>query len=285
MELDYSNCEHLSFIYESGITICESCGMEIKQRFLENKEWRDSKEDMRNSNIKYQDSMNFFKQIEEMGYSQDILDGVSDTYSLLTSQKIYRGGMKNAILVSCLYHVIKLNFVKEKDVVFDDILKKFNCIDKKTLMKGLKIVNIKFSKDVNINKYVITTGDLIKSYLIKLNDKYCKSCQNKATHSIKNELFSTHCKEHKSENHVHTVEYQYKIITDLYEKLKSKSKIMLRSRSQSIASSIIYYYYTTIKTDSTIFNIKEYISKINLSELTIHKLIKEFSKFNLTFEK
>jgi hypothetical protein len=63
----------------------------------------------------------------------------------------------------------------------------------------------------------------------------------------------------------------------LYEKIKNKSAIINRSRPQSVTSSLIYFFLCK-KLGSNNVNIKDFIKKVKLSELTINKISKEIAK-------
>ena len=66
-------------------------------------------------------------------------------------------------------------------------------------------------------------------------------------------------------------------IVCLYEKIKNKSSMINRSRPQSVSSSLIYYYICKKKGSNNV-NIKDFVKKVNLSELTINKISKEINK-------
>ena len=116
-------------------------------------------------------------------------------------------------------------------------------LDKKIILKGLKHVNLNSPKNSNIVNRYITPIELVNEYITKFN----------------------HIEEDKQ------------VITDIYEKIKSKSSIINRSRPQSVASSLIYYHFSK-KFGSNNFSIKDFIKKIKLSELTVNKISKEIAR-------
>jgi transcription initiation factor TFIIIB Brf1 subunit/transcription initiation factor TFIIB len=61
-------------------------------------------------------------------------------------------------------------------------------------------------------------------------------------------------------------------VLDLYEQIKNKSVKLNRSRPNSIASSIIYYW---IQKNKKNININEFTKLVNLSKMTIDKIIKD----------
>ena len=58
------------------------------------------------------------------------------------------------------------------------------------------------------------------------------------------------------------------------QNIKNKSSIINRSRPQSVASSLIYFFLCKIKGANNV-NIKDFVKKVKLSELTINKIVKE----------
>ena len=61
-------------------------------------------------------------------------------------------------------------------------------------------------------------------------------------------------------------------VIDLYKKIKNRSSKINRSRPQSVASALTYFWICYKGLDITL---KEFASKTDLSELTIDKLAKE----------
>jgi len=271
-------CLHKNKINDSGFLLCETCGLEIKESVVYAKNWKNTRTDKQCVNKSASYDTNFFSEIESLGYNNEIIEKTIEIFYKVTSGKVYRGNMKNALIIASLYHILKNNSeIDDEKVLFNDISEKFS-IDKKCIMKGLKITNLKLSKENN-SKY-ITVKDLILSFLHKLNQKTCIICNSKKAEYSNKTLFSTHCQYCKSNIHIHTIESQYLKIYEIYEKIKNKNKIIIRSRHQSISSSLIYYYYLKEieKNPDMIFNSKDFSNTISLSELTLNKLVKEFEK-------
>jgi hypothetical protein len=70
-------------------------------------------------------------------------------------------------------------------------------------------------------------------------------------------------------------EKQIENVIELYEMIKNKSILLNRSRPQSVACGIVRYYILKKNPD---ISIDYYKSKVNLSELTINKIVKEISR-------
>ena len=64
-------------------------------------------------------------------------------------------------------------------------------------------------------------------------------------------------------------------IIELYQRIKDKSSMINRSRPQSVASGVIWYWIMENKKQ---MNIKEFTVRVELSELTILKMKKEITR-------
>ena len=64
-------------------------------------------------------------------------------------------------------------------------------------------------------------------------------------------------------------------VIEMYQQIKDKSSIINRASPQSTSAGLVYYYILKTKRDITL---KDFLSKINLSELTIKKIVKELDK-------
>ena len=64
-------------------------------------------------------------------------------------------------------------------------------------------------------------------------------------------------------------------VLELYEKIKNKSTVINRSRPQSVASGLVRYYILLKRKD---IPMNEFRSKVELSELTINRIVKEIEK-------
>ena len=108
-------------------------------------------------------------------------------------------------------------------------------------LKGLKHVNLHVSKESKIHTTYITPINLVEDIMDQFS----------ATNVQKNEVI------------------------DLYKRIKNKSSKLNRSRPQSTASGLTYYWIRKKNIDITL---KEFSKKAELSELTIDKIAKEIEK-------
>jgi hypothetical protein len=105
-------------------------------------------------------------------------------------------------------------------------------------LRGLKFVNLNAPKDSNFRNFQITTEHLITEIMAKF---YAN-------------------KSHVDEALV------------LYSMIKGRSSLLNRSRPQSVASGLVRYYIQKKNSDISMDYFK---SKINLSELTITRIVRE----------
>ena len=111
-------------------------------------------------------------------------------------------------------------------------------LTRKNGLKGLKIVNVNAPKDSEIHTTFITPVHLVHDIM----DRF------QATPVQKEEVIK------------------------LYEQIKNRSSKLNRSRPQSVAAALTYYWICKKK---LAINLKEFAKEADLSELTINKNAKE----------
>jgi hypothetical protein len=239
-------CDHANTIDDSGILLCNDCGLEMCKLMIYEKDWKYNKAgscdtkvlDSSRCFIRRNDDKTIFKDVENFGFSEKIVNVANDIYDKVTKGKIYRGNSRKAIVFGCIFNSCKITGMPHSC----DLLREIFHLDRKIILRGLKYVNLNAPKTpININ--YITPIELINEYIRKNN----------------------------------LPEEQRLEIISLYNKTKDKSSVITRSRPQSIANSYIYFYMTK-KLGANNFNLKEFAKKIKLSELTILKLCREINK-------
>lgn len=242
---DYNkeSCEHKNCTNENGNLVCFDCGKEIEKTVFQEKEWRyygisDSKRssDPNRVHIRKIDDRNIYKDVENMGFSDKIIYLANQLYIQVTKGQIFRGNSRKAIVFACIFHSFK---IQGKPQSHEKLIKIFQ-LNKKTSLKGLKFVNLNAPKESLIHTTYITPVNIIEDIM----DKF------EATNEQKKEVI------------------------DLYDKIKNKSSKINRSRPQSIACGLIYFWVSYKNID---VSIKNFAKKADLSELTIIKLAKEIS--------
>jgi transcription initiation factor TFIIIB Brf1 subunit/transcription initiation factor TFIIB len=243
---DFKNkCKHENVVSEQGTVLCKDCGLEISKVMSYEKDWRyyGSDDTRKNSDpnrchIRKIEDKSIYKDVENLGFSDKIVNTANDIYTQVTKGKIFRGNSRKAIIFGCIFHSIKLN---GKSYTCDSLREIFK-LDRKVILRGLKHVSLNAPKTSHIR---------IKQNFTDLIEE-CAS---------KFELSQDDKKE----------------ILDIYEKVKNRSPIINRSRPQSVTSSLIYFFLCKKKGSNNV-NIKDFIKKVKLSELTITKITKEISR-------
>ena len=236
-------CCHHDLVTENGVVSCLECGEEIQRTMTHEKEWRyygvaDSKRsaDPNRVQMRKSEDRNIHKDVESMGFSETIVTKADELYSQVTKGQIYRGNSRKAIVFACIFHAYKMS---DNHQTPETLISLFG-LSRKNGLKGLKIVNVNAPKDSHIHTTFITPVHLIHEIM----DKF------KATPAQKEEVI------------------------DFYERVKNRSSKLNRSRPQSVAAALTYYWICIKKLD---ISLKEFSKKVDLSELTINKNAKEVS--------
>lgn len=240
-----SECSHFNTVNEQGTFLCRDCGIELSKVMSYEKDWRyyGSDDTRKNSDpnrchIRKVEDKSIFKDIESFGFSDKIMNTANDIYAQVTNGKIYRGNSRKAIIFGCVFHSVKLNGKSYTCESLGEIFK----LDRKIILRGLKHVSLNAPKTSSI-KNKNGTSELLEEYIVKFDIK----------------------------------DKDRDDIIDIYNKIRNKSTIINRSRPQSVISSLIYYFMCK-KYGSNNVNIKDFIKKVKLSELTIYKISKEIAE-------
>jgi len=178
---------------------------------------------------------NIFKDVESIKFSENIVQIANSLYVQVTNDKIFRGNARKGIISACIFHAFK---IIGKPQIYKKIIQLFN-ITKKVGLKGLKFVSIHAPKDSVIFKTQITPVTFIEYYMEELK------AQDTDIYLVKN----------------------------IYSKIENiRNKKLNRSRPQSVASGVVYYW---ILINGKNITLKTFSKITELSELTIAKLEKD----------
>lgn len=240
-EDDIEECKHENVIDENGIVCCTDCGIEMEKHIYQEKEWRyygqsDNKRasDPNRVHLRKIEERNIFKDVENMGFSDKVVYLANQIYLQVTKGQIFRGTSRKSLIFACVFHSFKAS---GKPQSHEKLIKIFD-LTRKAGLKGLKYVNLNVPKDSIIHTTYITPLNLIQDILDTFS----------ASETQKTQVYA------------------------LYEKIKNKSSRINRSRPQSVAAALVWYWINLMSIDITV---KEFASKTDLSELTILKLAKE----------
>lgn len=237
-------CTHIDKVDENGTVSCLDCGEVIRRDITHEKEWRfyghsDSKRssDPNRVQMRKTEERNINKDVENMGFADNIVIKANEIYSQVTRGQIFRGDSRKAVIFACIYHSYKIagNCQTPKN-----LMETFG-LNKKSSLRGLKIVSVNSPKDSLIHTTTITAIHHIHD----LMDKFA------ATSTQKQEVI------------------------DLYNKTKNRSSQLNRARPQSVSAALIYYW---IKKKNMDISLKKFAQKADLSELTINKNAKQVAK-------
>ena len=236
-------CSHANTANEKGIDVCIDCGEEITKKIQHTKEWRYyGQSDTRHSSdpnrvqIRKSEERNIYNDVENMGFSDKIVSEANKIYFQVTQGQIFRGNSRKSIVFACIFHAYKLS---GKPQSHEKLIHVFN-LNRKTGLKGLKHVNLYAPKNSSIRTTYITPINLVEEIMEKFS----------AT------------KEQKQE------------VINLYHQINNKSSRLNRSRPQSVASGLVYFWICSKQKD---ISLKQFTKKVSLSELTVNKIAKEIT--------
>ena len=240
---DGNSCSHLNTANEKGIDVCIDCGEEIMKKIQHMKEWvyygqSDTRHtsDPNRVQIRKSEERSIYKDVENMGFSEKIVSEANKIYFQVTHGQIFRGNSRKSIVFACIFHSYKLS---GKPQSHEKLINVFN-LNRKTGLKGLKHVNLYAPKNSNIRTTYITPINLVEEIM---------------------EKFSA------------TVDQKQEVVK-LYHQIKNKSSRLNRSRPQSTAAGLVYFWIRSKNKDITL---KQFTKKVSLSELTINKIAKEIA--------
>jgi transcription initiation factor TFIIIB Brf1 subunit/transcription initiation factor TFIIB len=237
-------CLHKNIILENVTKICTECGVVIDKDLSYDKEWRYY--GMMDTKHTSDPNRCNIRKCEDKSIFKDVEKmGFSD--------KIV--SFANGIYEQVTHSKIFRGNTR-KGIIFACIFHAYKCFDnpqscehlieifeinRKIALKGLKYVNLNIAKDSPFRGFQINTEHLIKEIMNKFNAN----------------------------------EKQMEEVLQIYEFIKDRSVLLNRSRPQSVACGLVRYY--TLKKNPEI-SIEYFRSKINLSELTINKIVKEITR-------
>jgi transcription initiation factor TFIIIB Brf1 subunit/transcription initiation factor TFIIB len=237
-------CQHADIITENNIVICQDCGQEITHTVSHDKEWRyfsssDGKKhaDPNRTQPRKTEEKSIKKDVETMGFSEKIVALADELYSETTNGELLRGDSRLSVIFGCIYRAYELtNNHQPAEPLIAQI-----GITKKKALKGLKQVSLNATKYPTPCSTIITPICCIKDIMSEF----------KGSTSQINEVIG------------------------LYEKVKNKSTKLNRSRPQSVAAGLVYYWICQKKLK---IGLKDFAKKAELTEQTISKITIEVSK-------
>jgi transcription initiation factor TFIIIB Brf1 subunit/transcription initiation factor TFIIB len=237
-------CKHFNTSEAGWVVLCTDCGEEILETISQDKEWRyygqsDTKhtsDPNRCQMRRAEEDKNIFKDVEGMGFKDAIVTRANEMYLQVTKDKIHRGNMRKAIIFACIFNAYKVVGNPQSCEPLIEIFR----IDRKSGLKGLKIVNLGITKDSLFHNTHITPANLVDDIM----NEFSASSEQK------------------------------KEVVELYNLVKGKSAKINRSRPQSVAAGLAFFWICKNNKNITI---KEFSKTVKLSELTVSKVTKEIS--------
>lgn len=237
-------CMHKNILLENSHKICENCGMLMNKELNFEKEWRFyGANDTKHYNDPNRCQM---RKLEDIAILKDVDKMGFSEKIILTANHIYEETTKKKIYrgnsrKGIIFACIFHAYkINNYPQSCESLIQVFN-IDKKIALKGLKYININGLKNSEFRNYQISPENLI----YEIMDKFYATNEQK------------------------------KEIIELYHRIENKSSLFNRSRPQSVASGIVRYYI--LKNGKNV-PMNVFKNKVNLSELTINRIVREIEK-------
>jgi len=233
-----TECSHKNIIEEKGMGVCIDCGEEVEEKIDTEKEWRyygygDNKHgsDPTRTQMRKSEERTIYKDVENMGLSENIINKANKLYTEVVKGKIYRGNFRKSIIFACVFHAFKLN---KNPQSHDRLIGLFN-LSRKTGLKGLKFVNLNAPKNSKIRVTYITPIDLMGDIMDNFS----------ATEDQKKEVIS------------------------IYNSVKDKSVKLNRSRPMSYSAGVVFYWILQKKKNITLkeFSKKVSLSELTINRI------------------
>jgi hypothetical protein len=228
-------CYHDNIITEKNITLCTDCGIEIHSKLDSTINKHNT--DPNRCHIRKTKDRNIYDDVKNMGFCQRIVDIANDIFLAACGGTTHRGSYRKGIIFASIFHSYKIDMNPQQWESLIKIVK----VSRKRALSGMKFINLFSPKVSPIRNSYITPVHLINDFMKKFN----------ATQDQKDEVVA------------------------LYKQIKGRSSMINRSRPQSVAAGVIYYYI--LKGDRGI-SLKEFTKKVGLSELTVNKFAKESAR-------
>ena len=233
-------CTHEIKIMEKSTLICSECGLELeKDIFLDKDKYPEIQARQDISRCQV-------RKVENKNIYKDVEDMGFGERIVSIANDIYTdvtGGKiyrGNSRKAIVFACIYHAYLINKTPQDHDHLIKMFN-LKRKCGLKGLKIVHSNIDKNSPIKTSTVTPADLITDIMKQFN----------------------------------ATKEQIDDVVKLYEEIKDRSSIINRARPQSTSAGLVYYYI--LKMDKNI-TMKDFLSKVKLSELTIKKVVKELDK-------
>lgn len=235
------DCQHEDVIYENNMLICSECGQEVKKTISFGKDFKSSSPGKNNTRCIQRkfEQRSIFNDLHQYQFPQNIIDTANQIFISVTKGGTFRGQYRLSLIFACIYNSYKQH---RMTISIDKLKEKFNnIITNKSISRGLRDVGIRLKDNGKLSTFHITPCDLVEEILMQFE---------------------------ANSNQISDVK-------QIYKKIENKSSILNRSRPQSVAAGIVYWYMCK---NSKNITIEDFSKRVKLSTLTIMKLYTEISK-------
>jgi transcription initiation factor TFIIIB Brf1 subunit/transcription initiation factor TFIIB len=234
-------CQHVDTIEDDGMVVCITCGVQLDRVIEYSKEWRyygsaDNKHTSDPNRVQQRksDERTIHSDVENMGFSERIVNIANRKFCQVTNGKIYRGDSRRSIVFACIFHAYKK---MGKPQSHEKLMNIFE-LETKNGLHGIKYIKLNTPKEAVYTSSYITPANLVEEIM----DKFSAT------------------KEQKQQ------------VVDMFNRIKNRSSTLNRSRPQSFASGLVYFWICVTKKDITL---DKFAADVGLSDNTIRNIVIE----------
>lgn len=246
-EVKIENCNHSNTRNENDNIICEECGICIDQIIVNRKDWKS----IQTCSYKKVKNVSIIDDVKNMGFSDEIISKADDLFKFVTQGKIYRGKPRKAIIMACIYKILKSNDVacdvRRLPILFG--------INQRDCNKGFQVIAFSLKNLSSIEETCATPESII-----------CDILKNWET----------------SSDSIDNILNLYKKMKSVQTPTNNGKGELNRARPHSVAAGMVHYYIKLMNINH--IKLDDFAKSVNLSPATIIKMATEISRILKTPE-
>jgi transcription initiation factor TFIIIB Brf1 subunit/transcription initiation factor TFIIB len=237
-------CRHENTVMEGVTSVCTDCGMMMNKELSFEKEWRYyGMMDTKHSSDPNRCNM---RRSEDKTIYKDVeklgfSDKIVSAANVIYEQVTQQRIFRGNTRKGIIFACIFHAYKSNENPQSCERLIEIFEMDRKVALKGLKFVNLNAPKDSSFRNFQISTEHLIREIMQKF---------------------------HATNHHIEEA-------LNIYQYIQDKSSLLNRSRPQSVACGVVRFYIARKNPD---ISMEFFRTKIQLSELTISRIVKEIGR-------
>lgn len=236
------SCPHSNCFDDGGMRVCVDCGVEVSKEVPATRDNAHLFDLQRCSFISHTENTltrELYRITELTHHERELSEEIYNTCAPKSSDTSRRH-RRDDVLIASVYYACK---ILKHPRSCEDLIKMFNTTRRRAL-KGIKFVNSVIPKELIVRAQQISPMDIIGEML----------------------------------RHFHISDQKVVYIQQICQSIYRESPLFLRSRPQSVAAGVIWFWVVNFSPAS--ISIEEFTEKIGMSELTIQKIARDIRRLH-----